>query len=156
MTIQTQATNNVEDFSHSTRLLGATTLRWWSYNFLERWSFDLILRNVLGTKCLAEILSERYQCRRFVFSVFFRLYTGHCMVNESRFSTFDKTRVWVWIKESLREITYKYSLQFGQIHFAIWNYIFCNQRTDRPLDGDYAGRSNRPVGRQSWESWNVR
>jgi len=40
----TMATNNVEDFSHSTRLLGATTLR-----------------NVLGTKCLAEILSEREQ-----------------------------------------------------------------------------------------------
>jgi len=32
----------VEDFGHSTHLLGATTLR-----------------NVLGTKCLAEILSER-------------------------------------------------------------------------------------------------
>jgi len=38
------ATNNVEDFNHSTHLLGATTLR-----------------NVLGTKCLAEILSEREQ-----------------------------------------------------------------------------------------------
>ena len=37
-----KATNNVEDFGHSTHLLGATTLR-----------------NVLGTKCLAEILSER-------------------------------------------------------------------------------------------------
>ena len=37
-----QATNNVEDFRHSTHLLGATTLR-----------------NVLGTKYLAEILSER-------------------------------------------------------------------------------------------------
>ncbi|XP_065581833.1 band 7 protein AGAP004871-like isoform X5 [Artemia franciscana] len=36
------ATNNVEDYSHSTRLLAATTLR-----------------NVLGTKNLAEILSER-------------------------------------------------------------------------------------------------
>ena len=32
----------MEDFGHSTHLLGATTLR-----------------NVLGTKCLAEILSER-------------------------------------------------------------------------------------------------
>jgi len=40
----TMATNNVEDYSHSTHLLGATTLR-----------------NVLGTKCLAEILSEREQ-----------------------------------------------------------------------------------------------
>jgi len=40
----TMATNNVEDFNHSTHLLGATTLR-----------------NVLGTKCLAEILSEREQ-----------------------------------------------------------------------------------------------
>ena len=38
----TQATNNVEDYRHSTHLLGATTLR-----------------NVLGTKYLAEILSER-------------------------------------------------------------------------------------------------
>merc|ERR1719220_2860303 len=38
----TMATNNVEDFGHSTHLLGATTLR-----------------NVLGTKCLADILSER-------------------------------------------------------------------------------------------------
>ncbi|XP_065581826.1 band 7 protein AGAP004871-like isoform X4 [Artemia franciscana] len=36
------ATNNVQDYSHSTRLLAATTLR-----------------NVLGTKNLAEILSER-------------------------------------------------------------------------------------------------
>ncbi|XP_039289399.1 stomatin isoform X2 [Nilaparvata lugens] len=38
----TMATNNVEDFSHSTRLLAATTLR-----------------NVLGTRNLSEILSER-------------------------------------------------------------------------------------------------
>ncbi|XP_075226721.1 band 7 protein AGAP004871-like isoform X2 [Lycorma delicatula] len=38
----TMATNNVEDYSHSTRLLAATTLR-----------------NVLGTRNLAEILSER-------------------------------------------------------------------------------------------------
>ena len=37
------ATNNVEDYRHSTHLLGATTLR-----------------NVLGTKYLAEILSERF------------------------------------------------------------------------------------------------
>ena len=36
------ATNNIEDYSHSSRLLAATTLR-----------------NVLGTKNLAEILSER-------------------------------------------------------------------------------------------------
>ena len=34
----TMATNNVEDFRHSTHLLAATTLR-----------------NVLGTKCLAEV-----------------------------------------------------------------------------------------------------
>jgi len=38
----TMATNNVEDYGHSTHLLGATTLR-----------------NVLGTKCLADILAER-------------------------------------------------------------------------------------------------
>ena len=38
----TMATNNIEDYSHSTRLLAATTLR-----------------NVLGTKNLAEILAER-------------------------------------------------------------------------------------------------
>jgi len=38
----TMATNNIEDYSHSTRLLAATTLR-----------------NVLGTRNLAEILSER-------------------------------------------------------------------------------------------------
>ncbi|XP_023326652.1 band 7 protein AGAP004871 [Eurytemora carolleeae] len=38
----TLATNNIEDYSHSTRLLAATTLR-----------------NVLGTRNLAEILSER-------------------------------------------------------------------------------------------------
>ena len=36
------ATNNVEDFRHSTHLLGATTLR-----------------NVLGTRNLSEILSDR-------------------------------------------------------------------------------------------------
>merc|ERR1719154_314044 len=36
------ATNNIEDYSHSTRLLAATTLR-----------------NVLGTRSMAEILSER-------------------------------------------------------------------------------------------------
>ena len=38
-----KATNNVEDYKRSTHLLGATTLR-----------------NVLGTKCLAEILSQRF------------------------------------------------------------------------------------------------
>jgi len=38
----TMATNNVEDYRHSTHLLAATTLR-----------------NVLGTKCLAQVLSER-------------------------------------------------------------------------------------------------
>merc|ERR1719490_60879 len=38
----TMATNNIEDYSHSTRLLAATTLR-----------------NVLGTKNLAQVLSER-------------------------------------------------------------------------------------------------
>jgi len=38
----TMATNNIEDYSHSTRLLAATTLR-----------------NVLGTRSMAEILSER-------------------------------------------------------------------------------------------------
>ena len=37
-----QATNNIEDYSHSTRLLAATTLR-----------------NVLGTRTLAAILAER-------------------------------------------------------------------------------------------------
>merc|ERR1719225_2400953 len=40
----TMATNNVEDYRHSTHLLAATTLR-----------------NVLGTKCLAQVLSEREQ-----------------------------------------------------------------------------------------------
>merc|ERR1719282_1562636 len=38
----TMATSNIEDYSHSTRLLAATTLR-----------------NVLGTRSMAEILSER-------------------------------------------------------------------------------------------------
>jgi hypothetical protein len=38
-----QATKNGEDFGHSKQLFGATTLR-----------------NVLGTKTLAEILSERF------------------------------------------------------------------------------------------------
>ena len=37
----TMATNNVEDYRHSTHLLAATTLRY------------------VGTKCLAEVLSER-------------------------------------------------------------------------------------------------
>ena len=37
-----QATNNIEDYSHSTRLLAATTLR-----------------NVLGTRTLGDILSDR-------------------------------------------------------------------------------------------------
>merc|ERR1719402_73839 len=40
----TMATNNIEDYSHSTRLLAATTLR-----------------NVLGTRNLAQVLSEREQ-----------------------------------------------------------------------------------------------
>ena len=39
------ATNNVEDYRHSTHLLAATTLR-----------------NVLGTKCLAQVFC--HQCRR--------------------------------------------------------------------------------------------
>jgi len=43
----TMATNNIEDYSHSTRLLAATTLR-----------------NVLGTRNLAEILSERESISR--------------------------------------------------------------------------------------------
>ena len=43
----TIAVSNVENFSHSTRLLAATTLR-----------------NVLGTKNLSEILSEREVCQR--------------------------------------------------------------------------------------------
>ena len=42
-----QATNNIEDYSHSTRLLAATTLR-----------------NVLGTRNLAEILAERESISR--------------------------------------------------------------------------------------------
>ena len=53
-----KATNNVEDFSHSTHLLGATTLRsdFDCRSYFVNWA---VLRNVLGTKCLAEILSER-------------------------------------------------------------------------------------------------
>merc|ERR1719391_977634 len=43
----TMATNNIEDYSHSTRLLAATTLR-----------------NVLGTRSMAEILSERESISR--------------------------------------------------------------------------------------------
>ena len=43
----TQAISNIEDYSHSTRLLAATTLR-----------------NVLGTRNLAEILSERESISR--------------------------------------------------------------------------------------------
>lgn len=42
-----QAISNIEDYSHSTRLLAATTLR-----------------NVLGTRNLAEILSERESISR--------------------------------------------------------------------------------------------
>ena len=45
--IVTQAISNIEDYSHSTRLLAATTLR-----------------NVLGTRNLAEILSERESISR--------------------------------------------------------------------------------------------
>ena len=43
----TMAISNIEDYSHSTRLLAATTLR-----------------NVLGTRNLAEILSERESISR--------------------------------------------------------------------------------------------
>jgi len=45
----TMATNNVEDYKRSTHLLAATTLR-----------------NVLGTKCLAEVLSEREQISHYM------------------------------------------------------------------------------------------
>merc|ERR1719188_596664 len=45
----TMATNNVEDYRHSTHLLAATTLR-----------------NVLGTKCLDELLSEREQIAHYM------------------------------------------------------------------------------------------
>ena len=42
----TMATNNVEDYRHSTHLLAATTLR-----------------NVLGTKCLAQVFCHQRRCR---------------------------------------------------------------------------------------------
>ena len=42
----TMATNNVEDYRHSTHLLAATTLR-----------------NVLGTKCLAQVFCHHRRCR---------------------------------------------------------------------------------------------
>ena len=45
----TMATNNVEDYRHSTHLLAATTLR-----------------NVIGTKCLAQVLSEREQISHYM------------------------------------------------------------------------------------------
>ena len=45
----TMAVNNVEDYRHSTHLLAATTLR-----------------NVLGTKCLDELLSEREQIAHYM------------------------------------------------------------------------------------------
>jgi len=45
----TMATSNVVDYSHSTHLLGATTLR-----------------NFLGTKCLSEILSDREAISRWM------------------------------------------------------------------------------------------
>ena len=52
-----QATNNVEDYGHSTHLLGATTLRYLTN--LEQLNENDVPRNVLGTKCLADILCER-------------------------------------------------------------------------------------------------
>ena len=81
----TMATNNVEDFRHSTHLLAATTLRYRivkvtlcqayvhnTYIYIhavpctllrisEIYDITALLRNVLGTKGLAEILSEREQ-----------------------------------------------------------------------------------------------
>ena len=58
----TMATNNIEDYSHSTRLLAATTLR----NVLGKTNISFFRKpslvnqfSVTGTKNLAEILSER-------------------------------------------------------------------------------------------------
>ena len=62
------ATNNVEDYRHSTHLLAATTLRSEHYSIILYFLFFLFFldRNVLGTKCLDELLSEREQIAHFM------------------------------------------------------------------------------------------
>ena len=63
----TSAVANVDDYNGSAQLLAATTLRWnylsqlsTSYYLLKDKSFTFfIIRNVLGTKNLGDILSER-------------------------------------------------------------------------------------------------
>ena len=57
----TSAVANVDDYSGSARLLAATTLRWqWQILFVFSNDSHLSLsRNVLGTKKLGDILSER-------------------------------------------------------------------------------------------------
>ena len=56
---------SVDDFSHSTRLLAATTLRYsikdLSYPLAHLRIVNILCRNVLGTKNLSQILAEREQ-----------------------------------------------------------------------------------------------
>ena len=63
----TMATNNVEDYRHSTHLLAATTLRSFWYFPISYYKFSFFFfRNVLGTKCLDELLSEREQIAHYM------------------------------------------------------------------------------------------
>ena len=61
----TMATNNVEDYSHSTHLLAATTLRS-SQRIRKMAQVIFFFRNVIGTKCLAQVLSEREQISHYM------------------------------------------------------------------------------------------
>ena len=61
----TSAVANVDDYSGSARLLAATTLRCFFCSFVYFYEYSVVLksfsllRNVLGTKKLGDILSER-------------------------------------------------------------------------------------------------
>ena len=61
----TSAVANVDDYSGSARLLAATTLRCFFGSFVYLYKYSVVLksfsllRNVLGTKKLGDILSER-------------------------------------------------------------------------------------------------
>lgn len=50
---------NVSDYSKSTKLLASTTLRYLHKLFKNVLRVDSMFRNILGTKTLAELLSER-------------------------------------------------------------------------------------------------
>ena len=56
----TSAIANVDDYSGSAKLLAATTLRYlWDNHFIQESRVVVVFRNVLGTRNLGDILSER-------------------------------------------------------------------------------------------------